>query len=56
MTLDWGEARLDLSILDIDEDFLQNTCPRSYKEERLDEICPIPDEKDFMILTTHKIP
>lgn len=52
--MDWGEAGLDFSILDIDKDFLVRTCPQSYKDEGLEKICAIPDRKDFMIHTTRQ--
>ncbi|KAL7491292.1 hypothetical protein ACHAWT_001053 [Skeletonema menzelii] len=50
----WGEAGKSLSILDISEKFLEETCPQAYKDEGLTNICGIPDGKDFKINTPRK--
>ncbi|EJK67174.1 hypothetical protein THAOC_11828, partial [Thalassiosira oceanica] len=47
----WGEAGENLSILDIDEEFLAKTCPMAFKKEGLEKVCAIPDGKDFLIHT-----
>ena len=47
----WGEAGRDLSILPINESFLDRTCPQAYKDEGLSKICAVPDGKDFKIET-----
>jgi hypothetical protein len=47
----WGEAGIDLSILDIDEDFLTATLPQAYIDEGLTKICAVPDGKDFKVHT-----
>lgn len=53
----WGEAGEDLSILDITAEFLDHTCPQSYKDQGLDKISAVPDGKDFAIETprTHTL-
>ena len=48
---EWGEAGEDLSILDITPEFLEKTCPQAYIDEGLNNICGIPDGKDFKIHT-----
>ena len=50
----WGEAGEDLSILNITPEFLDATCPQAYKDENLEQICGIPDGKDFKIFTPRK--
>lgn len=44
----WGEAGEDLSILDINADFLEATCPEKYKAQGLTNVALLPDGKDFM--------
>ena len=51
---EWGEAGKSLSILDISEEFLNETCPQAYKDEGLTNICGVPDGKDFKINTPRK--
>ena len=53
----WGEAGEDLSILEITAEFLDATCPESYKRQGLTKICAVPDGKDFSIETprTHTL-
>ena len=45
----WGEAGEDISILDITGDFLDATCPQSYKDQGLLNVGAVPDGKDFAI-------
>lgn len=47
---EWGEAGEDLSILDISEEYLENTYPERYRAAGLVRVCALP-EKDFMIHT-----
>ena len=47
-----GKAGKPLSILDIDPEYLEKTCPQQYKDEGLEKCCAVPDGKDFMIHTT----
>ena len=49
-----GQAGKALSILDIDPEYLELTCPQQYKDEGLEKCCAVPDGKDFMIHTTRK--
>jgi len=48
----WGEAGQDFSILDTSKEFLERTCPQSYKDAGLENVCAVPDGKDFMTETT----
>ena len=49
--MEWGEAGEDLSILEINEDFLIATMPQKYKDAGLTNVALLPDGKDFMIHT-----
>lgn len=47
----WGEAGEDLSILDINEEYLAYSLPEAYAQGKLKNVCALPDGKDFMIFT-----
>ena len=47
----WGEAGEDLSILNITAEFLDETCPDSYKSEGMTKVSAVPDGKDFKMHT-----
>ena len=50
-----GAAMRDLSLLDIDKDFLDATRPQQYKGDKgLKNCCAVPDGKDFKIFTSLK--
>lgn len=47
----WGEAGEHLSILDITEEYLCFSMPEPFKEAGLQNVCCMPDGKDFMVHT-----
>jgi len=47
----WKEVGKDLSILEVDGEFLDATLPREYRAAGFLKICAVPDGKDFAIET-----